>query len=127
MYFTDEAVNSCAHISFYLEHRLKEWEIHQLMRSLKVFAVIPFNNRVLKFTNSICITEYLENSILYSSWLTIIWICQNIILSRLSYHRRKPLYRININHSLHIEKIYCYFYCVSLAYLINWLNIGPIY
>ena len=127
MNFANETIDTCTHISFNLKHRLEKWEIHKFMRPLEVLAVIPFYNGVFQFTDSVSVTEYFEHSILHSSRFSIIRVCQNSILRWLCNHWWKPLYRIYIYHSLHIEKINCDFNGITLAYLIYWLNIWSIY
>lgn len=41
--------------------------------------------------------------------------------------RREPLNRVQVNHSLHIKQVNGDFDCVTLADLVDWLNIRSVY
>lgn len=124
MHFTYEAVNSCTHVLFYDKHGLEEGQILKLILPLEIFTIVPFDDGVFELTNSISVAENLENAIPYCSWLTIIRIVQYVVCCWDWKHWWEPLYRININHTLHVEEVYRHLNRITLAYLIDWLHVG---
>lgn len=72
------------------------------------------------------ITEYLQHSVFDVRLFPISGVSQYIILSRQRQLGWKPVNGINVNHPLHIEQIKGYLNGVTLAYLIDWLNVRPI-
>ena len=127
VYFAYQAIDTSTHVAFYLEHRFKERQIQQLMLPLKILAIIPFNNWILQFADSVGVTKYFEHSIPDFSLLAVVAVGQDIIRCGLRQRWRKPFYWIDVYHTLHIEQIYCNFNCVILAYLVDWLNIWSVY
>ena len=97
------------------------------MLPLEVLAVIPLNDGIFKFTDSVGVAKYFEYAISDFSLLAIVAVGQHVIGSRLSQRWRKPLDGINIYHTLHIEQVDGYLDCIILAYLVYRLYIGSIY
>ena len=97
------------------------------MWPLKVFTIVPLDYTIFQLTYPVGITEDLKHSIFHVRLLTIPWVSQNRICWGCCQLRWKPLNRVDIYHTLHIEQIYSYFNGVSLANLIDWLHIRPIY
>lgn len=127
MYFTYQPIYTSAHVPFDLKHRLEERQVQQLMLPLKVLAVIPLNDGIFKFTDSVGVAKYFEYAISDFSLLAIVAVGQHVIGSRLSQRWRKPLDGINIYHTLHIKQVDGYLDCIILAYLVYRLYIGSIY
>lgn len=126
MDFADEAVDACALVGSYVEERLQEVEVHELVLPLEVAAVVPLYDGVLQLTDSVGIAEDLENAIFDLPLFAVVAVCQDCILGRLGQHRWEPLDGIDVDHALHIEQIDGYLYGVSLAYLIYRLDVGPV-
>ena len=97
------------------------------MLPLEVFAIVPLDHRVFQLTHPVGITEDLKNPVSHRSLLPIIAICQDRVNSGRGEQRREPLDRVNIYHTLHVEQVYSYFYSVTMAYLVYWLNVRSIY
>ena len=106
---------------------MEKREIHKFILPLEVFAIIPFDYGILQFTNSVCIAVNFENSVDHCSLFAVVGISQYSIGAWLSQNRGKPLYRIYVDHPLHIEQIYCDFYGVALANLIYPLDVRSTY
>ena len=126
MYFTDEAIDSGTCIRFDFEEWLEEAEVHELVLPLEVLTVIPFNNWIFKFTHSVGVTEYLEDPIFDGSLLAVVGVGEYIIFGGHRQLRREPLNGIEVDHPLHVEEINGNFYGVSLAYLVDWLDVWTI-
>ena len=127
MNFTYQTIYAGAHVSFDLKHRLKEWQVHQLVWSLEIAAVVPFDHWVFKLADTICVTEYLEDAISDSTLLAIVAVGEHRIWCWDCQGWWKPLNRIYVYHTLHIEQIDGYLYGVALAYLIYGLDIWPVH
>ena len=75
MYLAYQSINASASLFFYLEEWLEEAEIHQFILSLEIFAIVPFNHRIFKFTDTICVAVDFQNAILDGALLPIERIC----------------------------------------------------
>ena len=126
MYLAYQPINSCAKVALYLKQLLEEAEVHQLRLSLEILILIPLDNRVFELTNAVCVAEDFQDPILDISLLSVVIICKYSISCGLCQHWWEPLNRININHTLHIEEVDRNFNCVTLANLIDWLNVRTI-
>jgi hypothetical protein len=72
----NESINTSAHVALDLEERRKEGKFDELVLPLKILAVIPLNDRVLKFAHSVGVAEDLEHSVPHCSLLSVITISQ---------------------------------------------------
>ena len=59
VYLADEAVDTAAHVRANREKGFQEAEIHNLILSLEVLAVVPLDHGVLKVANTIGVAVYL--------------------------------------------------------------------
>ena len=72
MNFTYKPVNTGARILLYLKKRAEKGQVHELILPLKIFAIVPLDNRIFQFTDPISITVNFEDSIDDSPLFTII-------------------------------------------------------
>ena len=72
MDLADEAVNACTHVPFSLKNGREKAEVHELMWSLEVLAVVPLHHGIFQFAHPISITEDLENSISHLPCFSVI-------------------------------------------------------
>ena len=96
------------------------------MLPLEILLVVPLDDGVFNFTDSVRVTEDLEHTVSHSSLLSVVAVRQNGVRGRLRQQRGEPLDGVNVYHTLHVEQIYCYLYRVSVAYLIYWLDVRSV-
>ena len=126
MDLADETVDACTHVPFGLENGREKAEVHELMWSLEVLAVVPLHHRIFQFTHPISITEDLKNSISNFPCFSVIGISENGIRSWHCQLWREPLNGVYVYHTLHIKEIYSNLDSITLTYWIYRLNIWPI-
>ena len=126
MDLTRQAVDAAAEVRVDVEERPEKAEVHDLVLPLEVLAVIPFHDGVFELANSIGVAIDFEDAVLDCSLFAVVAVGQDRVPGRPCEHRREPLDRININHTLHIEQVERDLDRVALAYLSYRLDVRSV-
>ena len=126
MYLADQPINTGTRVLLYLEKGAEKWQIHELILSLEVLAIVPLNYRVLQLTDPIGVAVYFQHPVHHRPLLPIVAVGQHGVGGGLGEDWGEPLDGVNVYHALHVEKIYGDFYGVALANLVDRLNVWSV-
>jgi len=125
--FTYQTINSSTWVLLHLEERSEEWQIHEFILPLEILAIVPFDHRVFQLADPIGVTIYLEHSVDHCPLLAVVAVCQDCVRRWLRQNRREPLDRIDVYHALHVEQVNGYLDRVTLANLVDWLDVRSVH